>query len=193
LSDLPQPGAAAGPTDVALSEGKPSRRRGPRLPLEFAVLVRYQNQNGETVRCNCRTLSVSVNGALIALPAPVTVGQTLLLTNVKTSQEIECTARSLKQEENANHVAIEFASWSPEFWEITFPREADDPPAKADTANVRPTKPVFGHVGPMPAPPGSKVDSRTLLIQWTKGHKKILIGLIPLLLALVLWIALQIP
>ena len=136
-------------------------RKGPRLPLEFAVVVRYQAPNGEMVRSNCKTISVSVNGALLALNGTVEVGQSLQLTNVKTSQEVQCTVRSVRhnEKENINHVGIEFSVWTPEFWEITFPHQEGDPLPTPQPGKVHPVKPLFGRVGPMPSVPGEETQA----------------------------------
>jgi hypothetical protein len=129
VSDVPNPDLASGGTTTPSTEPTRARRRsGPRLPLEFPVLISYQAENGERSRKNGKTISVSVNGALLAISEMPAVGQPLCLINGKTGDEIQCTVRSVKQKsDNLNHVGIEFATWSPEFWEITFPREAGDP------------------------------------------------------------------
>lgn len=142
MSDVPNPDAASTPA-AAQPADTPTptpRRRGPRLPLEFPVLVSYQAENGEQTRKNGKTISVCVNGALLALTETVAIGQLFVLTNAKTDEEIQCTIRSVQQKNEVSHVGVEFATWSPEFWEISFPREAGDPETPAeppDSAKAR--------------------------------------------------------
>lgn len=112
-----------------------ARRRGLRLPLEFRVLVSYQAENGEQLRRSVKTASVSVNGALLALTEPLNVGQLILLTNVNTEEEVQCLVRSVRQKNDIHQVGVEFVTWRPEFWEITFPREPGDPKPPAGLAD----------------------------------------------------------
>lgn len=127
MSDVSRSGPASDPAATQTAENYTPQRRGPRLPLEFPVLISYLAENGEQSRKNGKTLSVSVNGALLALTEAVAIGQPLVLTNAKTGKEIECIVRSIQQKNEVSHVGIEFATWSPEFWEISFPREPGDP------------------------------------------------------------------
>jgi hypothetical protein len=138
----------------AASIGAPRQRA--HLPLEFPVLVRCQEQNEQSVQCNCRTVSVCVDGALLVSPLAVSVGQSLYLTNAKTSQEILCKVQSIQQEDDLKYVSIAFEEWSPEFWEISFPRQEGDPPPNAEGADVRPAKPSVGRSRGLRASPDSR-------------------------------------
>jgi len=191
VSDTPTPAGAA----VA---GKANARRAPRLPLEFAVLVRYQDANGEMIRSYCKTVSVSVDGALLALDGTLHVGQSLQLTNVKTSNEVQCTVRSVGEKDRANHIGIEFGIRSPEFWEISFPRQEGDPPApevrpKARAVRATPT-PASGK---NKTTPGTTADGSGQLpaadqpVAGTWRHKKALIALAALLALAGVWMLLQ--
>jgi hypothetical protein len=131
---------------------EPKKRKAPRLPLEFAVAVRYESANGEMVRTTCKTASVCVNGALVAMNGAVDLGQSLQLTNVKTSQEVDCVVRSVrhKEKENITLVGVEFAEWTPEFWEILFPRQEGDPEPSPQSGRGRAAKPFFGRARTLP-------------------------------------------
>jgi hypothetical protein len=134
VNDVPSPGAASTP---AASQPAPTptstpQRRGPRLPLEFPVLISWQAEDGDQIRKNAKTISVCVNGALLALTETIAIGQSFVLTNAKTDEEIQCTVRSIQQKNGVSHVGIEFVTWSPEFWEVTFPREPGDPKPPAE-------------------------------------------------------------
>jgi hypothetical protein len=157
VSDTPTPPPVETESESQLLPAPPSlgARKSPRLPLEFAVVARYGAPDGEMVRVNCKTVSVGVNGALLALNRTVTVGQSMQLTNAKTAQELQCIVKSIRQmeKENVYHVGVEFLSWAPEFWEITFPRQEGDPSPGSPSGSERPAKPFFGRVGPMPASP----------------------------------------
>ena len=140
MSDVLNPDHASNPTATQPAGAPTAQRRRPRLPLEFPVLISYRAENGEQTRKNGKTISVCVNGALLALTETIAIGQSLMLTNAKTDEEIECIVRSVRQKDEVSHVGIEFATWSPEFWEVTFPREPGDPepPAEApDSAKAR--------------------------------------------------------
>jgi hypothetical protein len=160
VSDIQSPAPAEKDSQPPAAGTDTGSRKGPRLPLEFAVVARYQALNGEMIRSNCKTISVGVNGALLALNGTVGVEQSLQLTNVKTSQEVQCIVRSVRQNEkdNVNQVGIEFSVWTPEFWEITFPHEAGDPLPTPQLGKVVPAKPVFGRVGTMPPNPGNEAS-----------------------------------
>jgi len=132
VTDVPIPDPISVPTTTPTADVPALRRRGPRLPLEFPVLVSFQAENGEQLRKNGETVSVGVNGALLVLRESVAVGQSILLTNAKTDEEIQCTVKSVQQKNDTHHVGVEFATWCPEFWEITFPREPGDPEPPAE-------------------------------------------------------------
>ena len=155
MSDTPTPPPVETESESQLLPAPPSlgARKSPRLPLEFAVVARYGTPDGEMARVNCKTVSVGVNGALLALNRTVTVGTSMQLTNAKTAQEVQCIVKSIRQmeKENVYHVGVEFLSWAPEFWEITFPRQEGDPSPGSPSGSERPAKPFFGRVGPMPA------------------------------------------
>ena len=142
MTDVPIPDPISVPATTQTADAPALRRRGPRLPLQFPVLVSFQAENGEQLRRNGETVSVSVNrrALLLVLRESVAVGQSILLTNAKTDEEIQCTVKSVKQKNDTHHVGIEFATWCPEFWEITFPREPGDPeppPELPDSAKAR--------------------------------------------------------
>ncbi len=175
----------------------PSARKGPHLPLEFPVIVRYEQENGEAIRLHTRTVSVAVNGALLLLPAPLPQNHAIRLVNVKTTQEIECIVRSVREKNGQYHAGVEFAAWCPDFWEITFPREQGDP-APEPPPDQRPSRPFFGREriapGPLPAQAdlplqaaSHKLLRRLVLFGW----RKYLLLPLPVLLLAAVWLALR--
>ena len=123
------------------SDSRMSPRRSSRLPIEIPVLVYAEEEKGETSYAEGKTLSVSVHGGLVAVAVTPNIGQSVLLTNSKTEQEIVCHVRSVKQiEGGVNHVGVEFATESPTFWDIAFPSEDRDP---------APTKPPASELDPV--------------------------------------------
>jgi len=122
-------------------------RRSLRLPVEIPVRFCGQGENGQTLQGQGKTLFVSAHGAHLAVKGCVRVGQSLILTNAKTGKELECVVRSTMQSgDGMNHVGIEFAIASPEFWDIIFPSEGGNPAERKV----------------LPLPPLGNVDSRDL-------------------------------
>ena len=147
---------SSGGKSATPSDARASHRRSSRLPVEIPVLVYAHEENGETSYAEGKTLSVSVHGALLAVAVTPNIGQSLLLTNSKTENEIVCHVRSVKQiEGGVNHVGVEFATESPKFWDIAFPSEDRDPVGPGPSQPPPPTKPPAGELDPV-----GSVDNR---------------------------------
>ena len=101
------------------------------------VLVYGHGGNGEPFLEQAETRVANAHGALLALaPAAVFLpggggtlirpavcsGQSLILMNPRTEEEVECLVRSVEPDPSAgNLVAVEFATASPNFWEMASP------------------------------------------------------------------------
>ena len=109
-------------------DAKRKSRRSTRLQFEIPVVVQAQEENKEAFPVEGKTVSVSLNGALLAVAEVFVIGQSLLLTNSKTGKEIVCHVRSVQENGTGmNYVVVEFATVSPKFWGLSFvPEDWDD-------------------------------------------------------------------
>ena len=115
---------AVGPDDAAVSDGKPNSRRSVRLAVKIPVVLYAHEENNAPSCIEGRTLSVNMDGALLLVAESLYIGQSVLLINYKTKEEIVCHVRSVDWAGGSvNHVGVEFATASPKFWGVTFPPE----------------------------------------------------------------------
>ena len=96
------------------------RRRGSRVALATPVFV-YGWLLDEPFSENTATLNVSAVGGLIQLSAKVIPSHELILTNLKTNEDLRCrVARSIGAGDGKTLVAVNFLPPSPNFWQIDF-------------------------------------------------------------------------
>jgi hypothetical protein len=96
------------------------RRRGSRVALATPVFV-YGWLLDEPFSENTATLNVSAVGGLIQLSAKVIPSHELILTNVKTNEDLPCrVARSIRAGDGKTLVGVDFLQASPNFWQIDF-------------------------------------------------------------------------
>ncbi len=98
------------------------RRRSKRLALRVPVIVYGRMRDKSVFHEKTRTLSVSAHGGMLALAAPVLVGQTILAVNEATGEEQE--ARVVYVEASVRgkaEVGIAFLGAAPNFWQVSFP------------------------------------------------------------------------
>jgi hypothetical protein len=69
-----------------------NRRRGQRIALSVKVHVAGQNSLGENIKERTQTVSISPHGAMVLVSKRVDKGQQLVLRNLRTEAEMECTA-----------------------------------------------------------------------------------------------------
>ncbi len=101
---------------------KISRRRSKRLALSVPVVVYGRSKAGSALHEKTRMLSVSANGGMLALAAPVQKGQTILLVNEATREEQECHVVYVGSRERGKaEVGIAFTRLAPNFWQVSFP------------------------------------------------------------------------
>ncbi len=112
-------------------------RRGPRIPHNTRVLVSFP---GEASYEECMTIQVGERGALLSIQRKVSLGQSVLLTNPVSLQQIAATVRYRKEVNQANsHIGVEFESASSEFWGIPIPSgDADASVAEREQKEARP-------------------------------------------------------
>ena len=98
------------------------RRRSKRLALRVPVIVYGRSKAGSALREKTRMLSVSANGGMLALSAPVQRGQTILLVNEATREEQECHVVYVESRERGKaEIGIAFLRPAPNFWQVSFP------------------------------------------------------------------------
>jgi hypothetical protein len=86
------------------------------------VLV-YGRLGNEPFAENTETVDVSSNGGYMAISAPVTYSQRLILTNLQTNEELACrVARIITNEKDVTFVGLEFLQPSPRFWGASGPQ-----------------------------------------------------------------------
>lgn len=173
---------AGDPTDQTLSPERALAgdlqppQRTPRICLEVPIIVRgtqgptpAEGPTGNPEAFHEETLTVIVfsNGAVVRLSARVTAGQTVVVTNQKTSQELACRVVSVRTYRDVKGYAeLEFTHDAPSFWGFNFPPKSQDVPLAASwtTSTLPDTKttgrpiasetntpaPRSGHFAPVP-------------------------------------------
>ena len=112
----------------AMAETKIARHRTTRVRIAIPVYIYGNNESGPPFKEITQSVEVNANGCLIELATPVIKEQPLLLTNLKTNEEIACTVVTLGNIVNGKtEVGLRFAQPSPRFWGIGFPPEDWDP------------------------------------------------------------------
>jgi|SRR5450631_1030156 methionine aminopeptidase len=107
----------------------PDRRRSRRWTFDIPVYVYGHGIGRETFHEEAHTLNVNENGALLLLSVPVRKGQTILLTNQITQQEMGCRVVRLgKQYSRTIETGVAFTEANPDFWKVR-PLPKDDPAA----------------------------------------------------------------
>jgi hypothetical protein len=80
---------------------------------------------GESIEEDTSTMLLFARGAVIRLGAAVVRGQELLLINRRTNKYVHCRIKNLRTSpETKSYVEIEFTHIAPDFWGISFPKEA---------------------------------------------------------------------
>lgn len=92
------------------------RRRSERSLCSVRVFV-YGHAPGEKpFHEESTTLEISSRGGLLVLREDVFVGQKLLLANIRSHYEQECTVVRFASKNHQKIVAVEFAPSAPDFW-----------------------------------------------------------------------------
>jgi len=91
------------------------------------------------------TMLLLARGAVIRLATPVARGQNLMLLNKETNKYIHCRVANIRTSpEVKKYVEVEFTHTAPNFWGISFPKEA----VKAAAAESAPQMPAGPHTEP---------------------------------------------
>jgi len=115
----------------AMAESKIARHRTTRVHIAIPVFIYGNNEFGPPFKEITQTVLVNANGCLVELATSVVKEQPLLLTNLKTDEEIACHVVALGNIVNGKtEVGLRFAQSSPRFWGIGFPPEDWDPASR---------------------------------------------------------------
>jgi hypothetical protein len=124
-----------------------NQRRSQRVMLAVKILVGGDRLGGQRFSEEAETSVVNVHGALIFLAEKVTLGQSLSIRNIKSSEELQAEVVDVGAFIDSKfEVGIEFLEPSPRFWRVAFPPEdwsPRSPEAKRRTVSppVTPLKP----------------------------------------------------
>ena len=113
-------------------------RRSQRVMLKVSVVVLARGADNKPVSEETRTITVNAHGAMILLSLKVSIGQALMLRNLRTGEEVSCRVVYLNPyQSEKREVGVEFIKPFPRFWHISFP-PADwttrSPEAKGSTS-----------------------------------------------------------
>jgi hypothetical protein len=112
--------SSSGPAKASKDRVLGGLRRSERVRIQIPVDVYLCGEDEEPIFGHGKTVDVSAHGALLALPLPVEIGQTLRLVHRRTKREIECHVLrfSKRYPHGGGEVGVEFAGMSPHFWDI---------------------------------------------------------------------------
>jgi hypothetical protein len=104
------------------------RPRTTRVHLAIPVFIYGSTESGAPFKEITQTLAVNANGCLVELATPTAKDQSILLTNMKSNDEIACTVVSVgNTAQGKAQIGLRFAQPSPKFWGLQFPPEDWDP------------------------------------------------------------------
>jgi hypothetical protein len=102
----------------------PIDRRSQRVQIAIPVFVYGNDPSVDPLQETTHTKVVNAKGGSIFLTSKVVVGQKLLLVNMKSQEEINCTVATLHDEaKEMVEVGIVFDRPAPRFWGLAFPPE----------------------------------------------------------------------
>ena len=97
-------------------------RRSQRVMLKVPVVVLARGADNKPVSEQTRTVTVNAHGAMILLGLKVSIGQSLMLRNLRTGEEVSCRVVYLSPyQSETRDVGVEFIKPFPRFWRISFP------------------------------------------------------------------------
>ena len=128
MYDAYLPGSIRIVVEQAMADNKIVRPRTTRVHLAIPVFIYGNRESGTPFKEIAQTLAVNANGCLVELSTPVSKDQSLLLTNMKSNEEMTCTVVTLGKIVNGKaQVGLSFSQPSPRFWGLAFPPEDWDP------------------------------------------------------------------
>lgn len=112
------------------------RRRTTRVTINIPIEVIHQGPKNEIIVEETQTFTVSAHGAGIILKSAPQVGQTVVLIDKKSREEMLCRVLNTRPiPKSTNHEAgVAFNQPSPFFWHINFPPEDWDPAVRRGSA-----------------------------------------------------------
>jgi hypothetical protein len=98
------------------------QRRSQRVILDVPLLVGGENEHKQAFQEDAMALIVNAHGALVILEARVTLGQKVIVTNVRSGDEREGTVAFVSSAyAGLVKVGIQFNRAAPEFWSLSSP------------------------------------------------------------------------
>jgi hypothetical protein len=102
---------------MAGEERRRSQRVIIRVPITMVVA-----ENGRNVEISAHTVAVNVHGAMVVCPRSLDPETQLQLVNGRTQEKIVSkVTRSPRESSEGFLIPVEFASPSPNYWQISFP------------------------------------------------------------------------
>jgi len=119
-----------------------NQRRSQRVMLAVRILVGGDRLDGRKFSEEAETSVVNAHGALILLDEKVRLGQTVIVRNIKSNEELHAEVVDIGAvHEHKVEVGIEFLHPAPRFWRIAFPPEDWSP--RSPEAKRRTTSPAI--------------------------------------------------
>jgi hypothetical protein len=105
------------PRPARPAEHFPEQRRAKRKSVAIPVLL-YGRLGDEPFHENAETIDVCEYGGLVTVSVDLTASQMLILTNVRTNEDLACrVARFARSESGQMAAGLEFLRRSPRFWD----------------------------------------------------------------------------
>ena len=137
---------AAAAAESSAPEAKRETRRSKRVYISMPVLVRCE-RGGQPYEEQTITEAVNAQGCLLRLSVAMERGQKITVTNVKSTEEVECRIVFVgRSEAGKTQAGVEFTRPAEYFWHIAFPPDdwnaADRKRPVADPVVARPQRRV---------------------------------------------------
>jgi len=122
-------------------------------------VVRGTTSHTEPFEEQTSTMIVFPLGGVLKMTTLVSVGQAVVLTNLKTRQDAICRVIKIRTNPNLHsYVEVEFSHPQPGYWGVRFPSDPAEPPKKAPTPAVVSAPAIPNPPTAISAPP-AKVES----------------------------------
>ncbi len=119
-------------------EAKNPRRRTSRLHFAIPVFIYGNRETGAPFKEITQTIAINADGCLVEIATPVVREQPLLLTNVKTDEEMPCVVVTIGTISNGKaQIGLRFSQASPRFWGLSFPPDDWDPAERKRPTRAR--------------------------------------------------------
>ncbi|HEX4074410.1 MAG TPA: TonB family protein [Candidatus Acidoferrales bacterium] len=122
-------------------------------------VVRGTTPHTEPFEEQTSTMIVFPLGGVLKMTTLVSVGQAIVLTNLKTHQDAICRVVKIRTNPNLHsYVEVEFSHPQPGYWGVRFPSDGPEPPKKA----ASPSPAAGASIAPQPtAPPAAMMPVST--------------------------------